>query len=156
MKNKSFNKVLLTLVAVVMIATLLFAFTACNKPTPEVGNKNVTLVIVDADNKTTVISDDTDCEFVDKWLEELNSEKKITLTFVTGTYGMDIRTLNGITVNGSNKYFAFYADDAENTNNTWGTYSYNGKEYGSCAFGQCTMPLKNGCTYILQYSVYNG
>lgn len=153
MKKNSIKKLLCIVVVLVMLVAV---FAACKQPTPtpEKGEKNATLVIVDTSGKITKITDDTNTEYVDKWLEELNSESKITLTFVTGTYGMNITSLNGIEVDGSSKYFAFYADDADNVNDAWGSYEYESKKYYSCAYGQSSMPVKNNCTYILVYTEY--
>lgn len=155
MKGK---KLLLTVTAIIVAVSILFSFAACNN-TPEVekGAKTATLIVIDADGKETVVSDDTDTEFVDKWLIEMNDEKKITLTYDTSEYGMNISTLNGIAVgSSSSSYFAFYSDDADNTaaSEFMPNFVRGDKTYLPTLYGQSTMPVKNGMTYILKYAKY--
>ena len=149
------KKCTVILMALLLSFAMLFCF-ACNDSPDNSNGITATLVISDGSKIVKVVTDDTTADHVDKWMIEMNEEKKISLTYTDSEYGMNISTLEGIEVNGFSTYFAFYADDEDNTNDAWGSYSYEGKRYYSCAFGQRDMPLKDGCTYILVYTVYIG
>lgn len=144
------------IVLLFLLLALTLTLVACNdgKPEAETGEKIVTLVIQNAEGQKTVISDDTNASYVSDWLIELNAEGKITLAYTTSQYGMNISSLNSITVNGSTTFFGFFANDADNVNSAWGTYVYLEQTLSSCSYGQSSMPVKNGCTYALVYTVY--
>ena len=146
------KKLSVALMAVVLSLAMLFCF-ACDKPADD-SKKTATLVISNGTEIVKTVTDDTNAANVADWMIEMNGEQKIAVTYTDSAYGMNISTLQGIEVNGSSTYFAFYADDEENTNDAWGSYTYNNKTYYSCAFGQSDMPLKDGCTYLLVYTVY--
>lgn len=154
----SFKRAFGLILVLTLVCTLLFAFTACDvKPETEKGAKTATLIVVNAEGAETVITDDTDCEYVADWLIELNTEKKITLAYENTQYGMNVTSLNGITVgSATSSYFAFYSDDADNAADSEYIANFVRGEitYKPALLGQSSMPVKNGKTYVLKYSAY--
>ena len=56
--------------------------------------------------------------------------------------------------NTTNSYWMLYTDDAENSNEDWGTAEYEGKTYLSATLGYESLPIKEGCTYIWMYQTF--
>ena len=67
--------------------------------------------------------------------------------------GTMLDSVNGVK-NGLKSYWMLYTDDADNSNNTWGTIEKDGKTYASAMYGICELPIKDGCTYILTYQTF--
>ncbi len=102
-------------------------------------------------------SDDPDCVVINvtgaeagqtliEYMEDMKADGEIDYT-LNGTL---ITSINGKQNFGS-KYWFLYTDDAENANEQWGTYVYDGKTYGSAISGAAELVVKDGCTYIWAY-----
>lgn len=62
-------------------------------------------------------------------------------------------TLNGVTPEGRN-FWALYTSDEEFSNTAWGSYEYNGKNYGSSSLGMESLAVAEGEYYIWALSSY--
>lgn len=82
-------------------------------------------------------------------MEALQTEGKITYT-MNGTF---MSSLNGVTPEGTN-FWALYTSDEEFSNTAWGSYEYNGKNYGSSSLGMESLAVAEGEYYIWALSSY--
>ena len=94
-------------------------------------------------------------EFVDKTLKECMDDLKTRgeLDF-TSNNGM-ISSINGIDNPADYSYcWMLYTDDAENSNDAWGTIEYNGKTYASSTLGADSLIIAKDCVYIWVYTKF--
>jgi len=153
---KKMKKILL---AVVLMFSLSLCFTACKPSIPpaEPGEKVISVYILNQNDEVVFsIKDyDTDAEYFDGVLAELKSKGKITWESVPSIYGKNTTNLCGIAVTGTN-YFGFFSNDDDLSDNSgWmPNYTMDGVEYKPTNWGISSMPIKDGKTYILVYTVY--
>lgn len=110
---------------------------------------------VTADENTVFITaSDESFDFENKKLVDYMNhlQDKGELTFEISD-GMVIKVNGKAQANGS--YWMLYTDDAENSNEAWGTFEHEGKIYGSATLGVEELPLKEGCIYILAYQSFS-
>ncbi len=139
MKSKKNLSKLLTLF---LILTILFTFTACQS---KVDDGIVEDVVITVSAEEYSVQGKT----LKDYMDYLVGEGKLT-------YLMDgslLSTVNG-TSNTANSYWMIYTDDEENSDTTWGTIEKNGKVYASATSGITSLPIKDGCTYILTYQTF--
>lgn len=108
-----------------------------------------------ADDTTVFITaTDESYDFADKKLADymnyLKDKGELTFEIDNGMVTM---------VNGkyqtSSSFWMLYTDDAENSNNAWGTFEHEGKIYGSATLGVTELVLKEGCVYVLTYQSFS-
>ena len=56
--------------------------------------------------------------------------------------------------NTTNSFWMLYTSDAENSNEAWGTYDYEGTTLGSATLGAGELIVKAGCTYVWVYQTF--
>lgn len=56
--------------------------------------------------------------------------------------------------NTTNTYWMLYTDDAENSNDAWGTIEHDGKVYASATLGAESLVIADGCTYIWVFTKF--
>lgn len=134
-KMKNFKKlVTLTLI----LATLAALFSACVKPVVQTDTEVVIVV------KNSVMSD-VEGKFLVDYLDALKEDGKLTYQ---ADDGMVVK-INDVEAKASeSRYWMIYTDDADNSNEAWGTYEYDGKTYSSATLGIEDLPLKADATYI--------
>ena len=145
--------------ALLLAATLMFTMAACERTPDE--RKSVT-VVVDVSayaeeapegytDGVKVLTVKTDAEFLAELLDELVAANKLTLVTSETEHGLSLDGIDGVIVEGS-FFFMSYSDDAENSNEEWGTFEYSGKTYDSNTVGISAMPVTDGCTYVFVYT----
>lgn len=100
----------------------------------------------------TVDSEDyavTEGMTVKDYMDKLAADGKVSFTVSDGM----IAKING-KPNTFNSYWMLYTDDAETSNEDWGTYCYNGKTLGSAMLGAEVLVVRDGCTYAWVYTKF--
>ncbi len=82
-------------------------------------------------------------------MKDLQESDKITYT-MNGTF---LSSLNGVTPTGK-QFWALYTSDTELSNTAWGSYTYEGKTYGSSILGVTELPIAENGYYIWALSSY--
>ena len=148
---------ILAIVAVVVLA-LSLVLVGCDKlkdagkPAPEVGNKEVTLIIGVGEEYSTVVVK-TYQEYMAGLLLELKLRGKVEYESSQGAYGTFVESLNNIRPASSSEWVAVYHDiDDVTLRADLGDWpmpnaEYNGKTYFSSSVGVDSLPLKDGHTY---------
>ncbi len=157
LKAKNIVKVL-AIVAIVVLA-LSVILVGCDKlkdagkPEPEVGNKEVTLIIGQG-NEYSTITVKTYQNYMAGLLSELQLRGKITYDSEPGSYGTFVKSLNNIQPASSNEWVAVYHDIDDVTlradQGEWPmpNAEHDGKTYYSSSVGVDSLPLKNGHVYF--------
>lgn len=83
------------------------------------------------------------------YMEYLQDGGELTFT-VSG--GM-VTSINGKS-NTTKSYWLLYTDDAENSEEAWGTFEYEGEIYASATLGAEALTVKQGHTYIWAYQTF--
>lgn len=110
---------------------------------------------IQADENTVIITaSDESFDFEGKKLIDYMNrlQDKGELTFEVSD-GM-VTTVNGKS-QANNSYWMIYTNDADNSNEAWGTFEHEGKIYGSATLGVEELPLKEGCIYVLAYQSFS-
>lgn len=94
-------------------------------------------------------------EFVGKTLkdcmDDLKNRGELEFTVKSGM----ISSINGIDNPADYSYcWMLYTDDAENSNNAWGTIEYKDKVYASAMLGAESLVIAKGCTYIWVFTEF--
>lgn len=136
-------KKLLTLLASLIAVFTCCIFAACGDKEP-----------IKADENTVVITaTDSSFDFNNKTLKDymdyLQDNEKFTYSINNGM----ITTINGKS-NTTNSYWMLYTADAENANQEWGTFEYEGSIYGSAILGAESLVIKEECIYIWAYQTF--
>ena len=138
-------KKLLSLALILAMAlAACFAFVACddeneNPNNPgNTGNEKEVVIVVSSDVMTVT----SETKLID-YMNALKEEGKIDFEISNGM----VMSINGKSGE-SNEYWMLYTDDTENSNDSWGTYTYEEKSYGSATLGAEALPIKEGKTYI--------
>ncbi len=130
------KKTLVLILTVVLIVGL-FTIVACDKNEKE--------VVIQIDKKYELSTGDKLIDYMG-YLEERNK--------------LDYDEKNGMIVsindieNSTNSYWMLYTDDPDNSNGTWGTYEYNGKNYASAKAGASELVISYDYTYIWVYQTF--
>ena len=94
-------------------------------------------------------------DFVGKTLkdcmDDLKTRGELDFTEQDSEFGAFINSVNGI-ANTSSTYWMLYTDDAENSNDAWGTIEYDGTTYASASLGASSLVIAKGCIYIWVYT----
>lgn len=94
-------------------------------------------------------------DFVGKTLKDCMDDIKTRgeLEFTVNN-GM-ISSINGIDNPADYSYcWMLYTDDAENSNDAWGTVVYEGKTYASATLGAESLVIAEDCVYIWVYTKF--
>ena len=126
--------------AVLLLLTAMFVLSAC-APQAE----TVVITAEEVAEGTTLL----------QYMEQMQKEKKISFRTEESSGMVMITAINGIG-NAGNSYWMLYTDDAENSDETWGTIEVEGKKYASAKVGAGELVLKKGCTYVWKYETMNG
>lgn len=111
-----------------------------------VGCNNVSNLLA-KNGDTVVLTVTDDVEVGTTLLDYMQSIKGgEVLSSYTIENGM-VTEINGALAKG-NVYWMLFTDDGENSNETWGTVTVNGKVYASASLGAELLKIKKGCTYI--------
>ena len=83
------------------------------------------------------------------FMENEKGQKRLDFVIENGM----VVSIDGIK-NTTNTYWMLYTDDAENSNEAWGTIEYNGKNYASASLGADALVIAKGCTYIWVFTKF--
>ncbi len=119
MKN---SKKIIALVAVILVAVLMFAAYSAFKPQTVAGSKTITIEVVNSAEESKTYEVKTDAEFLQQAMDEAEG---LEYTYIDGPYGASVQTVNGES--------AIYETDGA----YWGFY-VNG-EY--CNYGISEQPV---------------
>ncbi len=122
------------LLAVVLAAGMFFAWSAFSEK-PAEGVKEITIEVVDNEEKSTVYEVETDAEYL---IGAMEAAEGLTFDGSEGQYGFTVSEVNGITADFTvdSSYWAFYV---------------NG-EY--CNYGVSEQPVNDGDAFKIVYSTY--
>ncbi len=122
------------LLAVVLVASMVFAYSAFSEK-PTEGAKEITIEVVDDKEKSTVYEVKTDAEYL---IGAMEDAKDLTFGGSEGQYGFTVNEINGVTADftASSSYWSFYV---------------NG-EY--CNYGVSEQPVNDGDAFRIVYSTY--
>lgn len=129
-------KLLLT-VLVLTVVTAIAAYGCADKQTTTYAKNGDTFVF-------TVTSVVEDGDTLIDYMESLKGSN--SLTSYTIENGM-ITEINGL-VASNGVYWMLYTDDAENSNETWGSVTVDGVTYSSAILGAESLQIKQGCSYV--------
>ena len=134
MKNK--KRVLVVLLIVALVACMALAYNKFREK-PVEGSKEITIEVVDSEEKSTVYELETDVEYLQEAMDEL-AEKGLTYGGEDTEYGFSVYTVNGeeADFNVDASYWAFYVND----------------EY--CNYGISEQPVEDGDKFAIIYTVY--
>lgn len=134
MKKMKKKHIIALVLAVVLAAGMLLAWSAFSEK-PTEGAKEITIEVVDNEEKSTVYEVKTNAEYLIGAMEEAEG---LTFDGSEGQYGFTVSEVNGVvadfTVDSS--YWAFYVND----------------EY--CNYGVSEQPVNDGDAFKIVYSTY--
>lgn len=133
--KKGNAKKIVIAVAILAVAAVLFGgIYAAFAPKASQGAKEITVEVVDNEEKSTTYTVKTDAEYLRQALEET---KGLTVEGTESEYGLMVDTVNGLTAdfNVDGSYWAFYVDG----------------EY--CNYGVDTQPVEDGQAYQIVYTI---
>lgn len=131
------KRLLWVLLCIVTVFGVCFA--ACNK-TP--------------DPVAITVSDSTEGETLYEYMCDLEEKGELSFEYSDSQYGAYVTAINGVS-NTTNSSWMLYTDDAENSNNAWGTYEYEGKTLGSASLGAGSLVVVDGCVYVWVYETFS-
>lgn len=122
------------LLAAVLVAGMLFAYSAFSEK-PTEGIKEITIEVVDNEEKSTVYDVKTDAEYLIGAMEDAEG---LTFNGSESQYGFTVSEINGITADFTvdSSYWAFYVNS----------------EY--CNYGISEQPVNDGDAFRIVYSIY--
>lgn len=132
--NKMSGKKIIIAVAAVAAIVVIFGVIYVNfVPKATVGDKKITVEVVDDRQESKTYTVQTDAEYLRKALEETEG---LTIEGTESEYGLMVMTVNGVTAdyNTNGAYWAFYVD---------GDY---------CNYSVDQQPLENGQAYQIVYT----
>ena len=134
MKNK--KRVLVVVLIVALVACMALAYNKFREK-PVEGSKEITIEVVDSEEKSTVYELKTDVEYLQEAMDEL-AEKGLTYGGEDTEYGFSVYTVKGeeADCNVDASYWAFYVND----------------EY--CNYGISEQPVEDGDKFAIIYTVY--
>ena len=84
-------------------------------------------------------------------MDDLKAHGELDFTVKSGM----ISSINGIDNPADYSYcWMLYTDDAENSNDTWGTIEHEGKTYASATLGATELVIARDCTYIWVFTKF--
>lgn len=122
------------IVAVVLVAAMIFAYSAFSEK-PTEGSKAITIEVVNSQETSTLYEVKTDAEYL---IGAMDDADGLTYDGSEGEYGFTVSAINGETAdfNVDSSYWAFYV---------------NG-EY--CNYGVSEQPVNDGDAFQIVYSTY--
>ena len=100
-----------------------------------------------------ITATDSSFEYEDKTLKDymdyLQDDGQLSFTVIGGM----VTTINGKS-NTANSYWMLYTNDKENSDESWGTFEYEGEIYASASLGAESLPVKQGNIYIWVYQTF--
>jgi len=130
MKN---SKKIIALVAVVLVAVLMFVAYSSFKPQAVSGSKTITIEVVNSAEESKTYEVKTDAEYLQQAMDEAEG---LEYTYVDGPYGASVQTVNGES--------AVYETDGA----YWGFY-VNG-DY--CNYGISEQPVVDGDAFRIVWT----
>ncbi|MBE5732000.1 MAG: hypothetical protein E7353_03095 [Clostridiales bacterium] len=138
------KKIITSVFVALTILVSLFCV-SCSKPTPKVIKESDTYFVI---NVTDNVESGTTLY---DYMVTLRSDGEIDFTDADGM----ITSLNGISNKSDwSEAWMIYTTDEDNSNTAWGLVEYNGKTYGSAAFGAEQLVIKKGESYIWLYQSF--
>lgn len=125
-------KVLLSLIICIL---MLFSFACVNTDT---------VPAVDGDYVILTAAESEDCANLLDYMNKINGSESLKSFEISN--GM-ITTINGKKASG-NVYWMLFTDDAEYSNEQWGSIEVGGVTYYSATLGAESLPVKAGSTYV--------
>ena len=125
-------KVVLSLIICIL---MLFSFACVNTDT---------VPAVDGDYVILTAAESEDCANLLDYMNKINGSESLKSFEISN--GM-ITTINGKKASG-NVYWMLFTDDAEYSNEQWGSIEVGGVIYYSATLGAESLPVKAGATYV--------
>lgn len=118
--NKNTKKIVIGVVALVAIIAIFFGLYTKFRPQAQTGSKNVTIEVIDDEEKSTVYQVSTDAEYLKGAMEDA---KGLEFFGEDGDYGFTLMTINGLTAdfNVDNAYWSIMV------NGEYGNYGVDGQ-----------------------------
>ncbi len=99
---------------------------------------------------------DENCVIITVDIKNVNENATLLdyMNYLSGKGELEYEISNGMVISlegisgKSNEYWMLYTNDAELSNEDWGTCVYEGVTYGSAIFGAESLIIKDGFTYI--------
>ena len=121
--------------SLIVCVLLLFSIACMNTDTvPAVDGDYVVLTVTEADDCATLID----------YMNKINGSKSLKSFEISN--GMII-VINGKKASG-NVYWMVFTDDADYSNEQWGSVEIGGVTYYSATLGAESLPIKEGATYV--------
>ena len=136
------KKVLLVVLALAISVASVLGLMACKQgeAIPE------TEIILTVDSSVMA---DIDGKSLADYMAALKEKNKLSYEGSVEEWGLYVQTINGRTIDPKTEYWALYTDDADFSNEAYGTYkATNGKTYAMAGVGASSLMLKEGKTYI--------
>lgn len=129
------KKQIIALVAVIVVAAAMVLAYGAFSEKPAEGTKNITIEVVDAEEKSTVYEVNTDGEYL---LDAMKDADGLTYSGYESEYGYTVTEINGTVADFSvdSSYWSFYV---------------NG-EY--CNYGVSEQPVNDGDAFKIIYATY--
>ena len=165
MTKRSMNVVKILAIVAILVLAMSMVFVGCDKlkdagkPEAEVGNKEVTLIIGQGEEFTT-LTVKTYQNYLSGLLSELQLRGKITYDSEPSTYGTFIKSINNVVPQSTSESVGIYHDIDDVTlradKSEWPmpNKEYGGKEYYSSSVGADSLPLREGHTYFLTLNIW--
>lgn len=136
-KRGNGKKIAIGVAILALVAVLLGVIYVKFAPKASAGAKEITVEVVDDQEKTTSYTLDTDAEYLRQALEELEENADFTMEGTESEYGLMVETINGLTAdyNVDGAYWGFFVD---------GAY---------CNYGVDEQPVEDGQAYQIVYTV---
>ena len=151
-----FKKVL----AILFMVTILFCMSSCFQTDESVASKNPSIAetLVKIEGDTVVITVDGDYLDITETTVLLDYMKALkndgVLDYTLSDDGM-VTAINGQQNPADwSKCWMLYSNDAELTNEAWGTVTVDGVTYFSAILGAESLPIKDGKIYVWEFKSF--
>ena len=131
-------------------ALFIFAFSliACENTANESGEETTVSPVVITIDSDFAVTDDT--TLID-YMNYLKSQNELNFTITNGM----VDSFNGVKNTGDfSKCWMLYTDDADYSNQAWGSINIDGVTYNSAVLGANDLPITQGKTYIWVYQSF--
>ena len=127
------KKIILAVGALALVAVIFAGIYFALAPKASAGSKDITIEVIDDEQKSVVYEVSTDAEYLGDAVRETEG---LTVDGTDGEYGMMVNTVNGVVAdyNENGAYWAFYVDG----------------EY--CMYGMDEQPIADGQAYQIIYT----
>ena len=136
------KKLLLIVLALAISLAAVLGMVACKQGEAVVDTE----VILTVD--TSVMADIAGKSLAD-YMVALKEKNKLSYEGTVGEYGLYVTSINGRAADAKTEYWSLFTDDAEFSNEAYGTYkATDGTTYAMASVGASSLMLKEGKKYV--------